>query len=89
MSQAQTGIIEESKEFPLIHGFLYFWIFRGGLESGRHPRGFPDPVVSILLEYQLKWSHNMDPVWVVFNDFVYFLHILQPSLVALEAKNSL
>ena len=40
---------------------------------------------SILIEYQPKLSH-MDPVWVIFDDLVCFLHILHASLVVLEAK---
>ena len=47
---------------------LDFWIFTGVLESGRHPRGFLDPLGSILAEYQLKPSH-MDLIRTKFHDF--------------------
>ena len=55
-------------EFPLIPevpDFLFFW---GVLESGRYPRGFLDPVGSILVEYQPKPSH-MDLIRTRFHDF--------------------
>ena len=40
----------------------------GGLESRRHPRGFPEPVGSILVEYEPKPSH-MDLIRTRFHDF--------------------
>ena len=54
-------------EFPLIPEIQDFGISQGVLESGRHPRGFLDPVGSILAEYEPKPSH-MDMVQTRFPD---------------------
>ena len=56
----QIGVISPSR-------ISLFGIFRGIIKSGRHPRGFPDPVGSILLEYHLKRSH-MDLIRTRFHD---------------------
>ena len=56
-----------------------------GLGSGRHLRGFREPVVSTLVEYQPKQSH-MDLFQPMFDDFVHFPSILQPLLAVFWAK---
>ena len=60
----------------------------GVSEARKNPRGSPDAVGSILYKYRPKRSH-VDMIRVNFDDFVCFIHILRPSLVVLEAKNSL
>ena len=59
------GIIREFLDF---HDFLGLGIFRGALESGRHPRGILDHIGLIPAEHQLKPS-NMDLFRVKFHDF--------------------
>ena len=73
---------------PLNPEILVFAWFLRVLEAGRHPRGSPDAVGSILYKYRPKRSHG-DLIRVNFDDFVYFCHILKPSLLVLEAKNGL
>ena len=50
---------------PEIPDFLFFWKV---LRPRRHPRGFLDPVGSILVEYEPKPSH-MDLIRTRFHDF--------------------
>ena len=47
--------------------------FGGVLEAGRHPRGFPEPVGSILVEYEPEPSH-MDLIRTSFHAFWKFWH---------------
>ena len=55
-------------EFSLNLEIPDFGIFPGGLEPGRYPRGFLDPVGSILVEYLPKPGH-MDLIRTRFHDF--------------------
>ena len=57
---------------------LDFWIFRRVLRPGRHPRGFPELVGSILYEYQPERSH-MDLFRIHFHDFPPKSGILQSA----------
>ena len=63
-------------EFPLIPENLIFSFSEGRLESGRHPRGFPEPVGSILVEYEPERTH-MDLVRTILYDFRLMLQTLR------------
>ncbi len=67
---------------------MFLLVFFVVLEAGRHPRGSPDAVESILYKYRPKRSHG-DLVRVNVDAFVDFCHMLKLSMFALEAKNGL
>ena len=50
------------------HGKPRFSYFRKVLRPGKHPIGFPEPVGSILYEYEPEWS-LMDLLRIHFHDF--------------------
>ena len=53
---------------PNIMSASNVWIFQTFLEPGRYPKGFADPVRSILPEYEPERSH-MDLIRTRFHDF--------------------
>ena len=55
-----------------------FVIFRRVLRPGRHPRGFPELVGSILYEYEPERNH-MELFWISFHDFPPKSGILQSA----------
>ena len=64
----------KSVEFLLIPENKYVLFSKGDSESGRHPRGFLEPVGSILVEYEPEPSH-VDLIQTNFPDFVPNLNI--------------
>ena len=62
-NRGNRGALTPKPRKPGIWGF-----FGGVLVSGRHPRGFPDPMGAILRNYRHKPSH-MDLVRSNFHDF--------------------
>ena len=71
-------IYENTGKYGKAQKTLIFLFFSRVLRPGRHPRGFPELVGSILYEYEPERSH-MDLFRIHFHDFPPKSGILQPA----------